>query len=49
MTKLCPKCSKELVLRRSMYGAFYGCSGYPACKTIVKIPKETILKDKKTS
>ncbi|MBI4151689.1 DNA topoisomerase I [Candidatus Woesearchaeota archaeon] len=28
----CPKCSKTLVLRKSFYGEFYGCSGYPACR-----------------
>ncbi|MFH1649271.1 MAG: DNA topoisomerase I [Candidatus Woesearchaeota archaeon] len=28
----CPKCSKNLVLRKSVYGAFYGCSGYPKCR-----------------
>ena len=30
--KKCPKCGKNLVLRKSLYGAFYGCSGYPKCK-----------------
>ncbi len=43
--KLCPKCGKELILRKSMYGAFYGCSGYPNCRTIVRIPKEQVLTD----
>ncbi|MBI4152477.1 DNA topoisomerase I [Candidatus Woesearchaeota archaeon] len=28
----CPKCGKVLVLRKSFYGEFYGCSGYPACR-----------------
>lgn len=28
----CPKCGKPLVLRKSFYGEFYGCSGYPACR-----------------
>ncbi|MBS3169652.1 DNA topoisomerase I [Candidatus Woesearchaeota archaeon] len=28
----CPKCGKALVLRKSFYGEFYGCSGYPACR-----------------
>ena len=28
----CPKCGKEIVVRRSKKGrVFYGCSGYPAC------------------
>ena len=28
----CPKCSKELLLRRGRLGEFLGCSGYPKCK-----------------
>lgn len=29
---LCPKCSKDLVVRRTRRGrTFYGCSGYPDC------------------
>lgn len=28
----CPKCGKPLVLRKSLYGEFYGCSGFPKCK-----------------
>ena len=32
MTKQCPKCSKELVLRNGKQGAFYGCKGYPNCR-----------------
>ncbi|MEQ6390627.1 NERD domain-containing protein [Bacillaceae bacterium S4-13-58] len=28
----CPKCGKELVLRKGKYGDFYGCSGYPKCR-----------------
>ena len=35
--KTCPKCGKPMVLRKSVYGQFYGCSGYPNCKTIEKI------------
>jgi DNA topoisomerase-1 len=30
--KICPKCGKDLVLRKSIYGSFYGCSGYPKCR-----------------
>ena len=40
MDKKCPKCEKPMVLRRSVYGAFLGCSGYPACKTIMKLGAE---------
>ena len=30
----CPECGKELVIRKSRYGEFIGCSGYPKCKYI---------------
>jgi len=31
--KPCPKCSKgKLLLRKSIYGSFLGCSSYPKCK-----------------
>ncbi len=32
----CDKCGKPMVKRRSRYGTFYGCSGYPDCKNILK-------------
>jgi len=35
--KACPKCTKPLILRRSIYGQFWGCSGYPKCKYIEKL------------
>ena len=35
--KVCPKCGKKLVLRKSIYGQFYGCSGYPKCRYTEKI------------
>ncbi len=28
----CPKCQKELVVRRGKLGEFLGCSGYPRCR-----------------
>lgn len=28
---ICPRCGKNLVLRHSQHGQFYGCSGYPQC------------------
>jgi len=28
----CPVCGKALRLRTGKFGAFYGCSGYPACR-----------------
>ncbi|MBW2972063.1 DNA topoisomerase I [Candidatus Woesearchaeota archaeon] len=30
--KNCPQCGKPMVLRKSIYGSFYGCSGYPKCR-----------------
>ncbi len=30
----CPKCGKDLKLRKSFYGQFYGCSAYPECRHI---------------
>jgi DNA topoisomerase I len=32
----CPDCGKPLIKRRSRFGEFIGCSGYPACKYIKK-------------
>ncbi|MBS1267150.1 MAG: Reverse gyrase 1 [Candidatus Woesearchaeota archaeon] len=30
--KKCPKCGSDLLLRKSVYGSFYGCKKYPKCK-----------------
>ncbi|MBD3203571.1 DNA topoisomerase I [Candidatus Woesearchaeota archaeon] len=39
--KKCPKCKKgTLVLRKSVYGSFFGCSSYPKCKHTEKIMKK---------
>ena len=35
--ELCEKCGKPMVLRRSRFGAFLGCSGYPQCDGIKKL------------
>ena len=32
----CPECGKDLVVRKSKYGSFVACSGYPNCKYIKK-------------
>ena len=43
----CEKCGKPMALKRSRFGTFYGCTGYPECKNIRKIgpaappPKDT--------
>ena len=35
--KKCPKCSSELVIRKSVYGKFLGCTNYPKCKYTEKL------------
>ena len=40
LDKKCPDCGMDLVLRRSFYGEFIGCSGYPKCKHVERIAKE---------
>ena len=41
--EVCPNCGRKMVIREGRYGKFLGCSGYPECKTIVKIEKKTNL------
>ena len=36
--EFCPECGKELIIRKSRYGEFIGCSGYPKCKYIKREP-----------
>jgi DNA topoisomerase-1 len=36
----CPKCGRPMQRRQGRFGEFFGCSGYPECKTIVD-PKRT--------
>ena len=38
--KKCPKCDSPLKLRKSIYGAFLGCSNYPKCRYIEKIKQK---------
>jgi DNA topoisomerase-1 len=33
----CEECGRPMALRRSRFGTFYGCTGYPECKGIRKI------------
>jgi len=38
LEKPCPKCEEgKLVLRKSIYGVFYGCSNFPKCKYTEKL------------
>ncbi|HVT60901.1 MAG TPA: type I DNA topoisomerase [Thermoanaerobaculia bacterium] len=34
---LCEECGRPMALRRSRFGTFYGCTGYPECKGIRKV------------
>lgn len=36
----CPLCNQDMKLRHGRFGAFLGCTTYPACKGIVNIPKK---------
>jgi DNA topoisomerase I len=36
--ELCPECGKPLVIRKSKYGEFVACSGFPKCRYIKKDP-----------
>jgi DNA topoisomerase-1 len=38
----CPTCGKPMVIRTSRFGEFVSCSGYPACKTIVRPEAATV-------
>ena len=39
--KNCPKCTKELVVRKSFYGEFLACPGFPACRYTENFDKNT--------
>lgn len=30
----CPECGRDMRLRHSQFGLFYGCTGYPACRCV---------------
>ncbi len=45
--KVCPKCTKSLLRRRSFYGEFYGCTGFPTCKYTENINPPTKIMDSK--
>ncbi len=40
---ICPICGKNLVFRKSQYGVFEACSGFPNCKYVVKTKEEKPL------
>ncbi|MBT4935623.1 DNA topoisomerase I [Candidatus Woesearchaeota archaeon] len=40
---VCPTCKEgKMILRKSFYGEFLGCSGYPKCQTMMKIVKGVV-------
>jgi len=40
----CPTCNEsKMKLRKSFYGEFLGCSGYPKCQTMMKISKDGVV------
>jgi DNA topoisomerase-1 len=41
----CPNCGQPLAMRKGRFGPFLGCTGYPQCKTIIKLDKEGKPKD----
>ena len=40
-----PKCGKPLVVRKSIYGSFLGCSGYPKCRYTEKLKDDVPFKE----
>jgi DNA topoisomerase-1 len=40
--QVCEKCGKPMVRRRSRFGEFLGCSGYPECNGIKKLSTEPV-------
>ena len=43
LERKCPQCGEDLVLRKSRYGEFVGCSNYPECK-YMEIEEKVITK-----
>ena len=38
--QVCDKCGSPMVVKYGRYGEFLGCSNYPACSNIKKLPKQ---------
>lgn len=36
-TRTCPDCGQEMVIRTGRYGRFWGCTGYPECRSTANI------------
>ena len=41
----CPKCGKPMAVKRSRYGRFLACTGYPECKGSKQLPGEAPRKE----
>ena len=39
--EICPTCGRPMKFKISRFGKFFGCSGYPECKTTKQIIKDT--------
>ncbi|MBU5637019.1 type I DNA topoisomerase [Geomonas sp. Red69] len=39
--EVCPECGKPLVVKLGKFGKFYACTGYPECRYIRPLDKET--------
>ena len=35
--KTCPECGKSMTVKSGKFGSFLACTGYPTCKTTLKI------------
>lgn len=46
--KVCPKCGKDLLIRKGKFGDFIACSGFPKCKytEAIEDPNKKALNDK---
>lgn len=40
--EICDKCGRPMVIKYGRYGEFLGCSGWPECSNIKKLPKQTL-------
>lgn len=38
--QMCPNCGLQMAVKSSRFGQFLGCTGYPECKTTIKLTKE---------
>lgn len=38
--QFCPLCSLQMAVKSSRYGQFLGCTGYPDCKSTIKLTKD---------